>query len=803
MTTQHQPTGPAQPLLHIEDLAVYYDIGQGAVKAVDGISFDLAPGEALGLVGESGCGKTTTAKGVLRLLPPNGRIAQGNIHFNGRNLVQLSPEAMRQTRWRDISWISQAAMNALDPVYRVGDQIVEAMQAHISISKQAALEHAADLFREVGIDPKRLRAYPHEMSGGMRQRAIIAMALALEPQLIIADEPTTALDVVTQAQILARLQRLRQERGLALMLITHDISVVVQTCDTVAVMYAGQIMERGPVRPLFKQPYHPYTMGLRNAFPTLEGARQELISIPGSPPDLVVPPGGCRFADRCPFVEERCREEAPPLLEVEDGRFSACHFPERAEEFRKLASQETSWQQVAQRLGTSITPIPKQEQPAEKPILIEVKNLVRHFPVGQSWLVSLLGRTPQQVVHAVDGISFDVKQGEILGLAGESGSGKTTTGETLVRLQDPTDGQIVFDGQAIEGLHGRDLKQFRRQAQMVFQDPYETLNPRFMIGDIVSEPLRIHGLARGEELRRYVIEALERAGLRPAELYLDRFPHELSGGQRQRVAIARAIVLEPKFLVADEPVSMLDVSIRAGVLNLLRRFRDELGLSIIYVSHDLPTIRYVADRTAIMYLGEIVEIGPTETLIAERKHPYTQLLLDASPDPDPDVIKPPLEARGEIPSAIEPPHGCRFHTRCPLVLPHCGWEGRDVINAVTAVRIEGDGLTAVGDIEIEGLDALVSAPQGLDPARVALETALAAKHESLLQAAEINHEGERLRVHFKPQPGPRLEPVAGDHYSVFSEQHSVDSKQSISLPMAEHAVACWLYTELPEKARNQ
>jgi peptide/nickel transport system ATP-binding protein len=774
MTTQHQPTNSARPLLHINDLAVYYDVGEGAVKAVDGISFDLAPGEALGLVGESGCGKTTAAKGILRLLPANGRIAQGHIHFNGRDLASISAEEMRQTRWRDISWISQAAMNALDPVYRVGDQIVEAMQAHISISKQAALDHAAGLFREVGIDPKRLRAYPHEMSGGMKQRAVIAMALALEPQLIIADEPTTALDVVTQAQILARLQRLRQERGLALMLITHDISVVVQTCDTVAVMYAGHIMERGPVRPLFKQPYHPYTMGLRNAFPTLEGARQELISIPGSPPDLVNPPHGCRFADRCPFVEERCHEEVPPLLEVENGRFSACHFPERAETFRVQASQEENWLRVAQRLGSSMTPITRREQPDQQPTLIEVKNLVRHFPVGQSWLVSLLGRTPQQVVHAVDDISFDVKQGEILGLAGESGSGKTTTGETLVRLQDPTAGQIIFDGQAIEGLRGRDLKQFRRQAQMVFQDPYETLNPRFTIGDMVSEPLRIHGLARGEELRRHVIEALERAGLRPADLYLDRFPHELSGGQRQRVAIARAIVLEPQFLVADEPVSMLDVSIRAGVLNLLRRFRDEMGISIIYVSHDLPTIRYVADRTAIMYLGEIVEIGPTETLIAERKHPYTQLLLDASPDPDPDVVKPPLEARGEIPSAIEPPHGCRFHTRCPLALPHCGWEGRDVESAVSAIRIEGDELTAVGDIEIEELDALVSAPQGLNAARVALETALAAKHDSLLQAADIIPDGERLRVRFEPQPGPALD-----------------------FQTPDHAVACWLYTDLP------
>lgn len=752
-------------LLDIQNLAVHYMTGPGPVQAVDGIDLGLAPGEALGLVGESGCGKTTAAKGILRLMPPNGRIPYGNIFFNGKDLVGMDKESMRRTRWKEISWISQAAMNALDPVYRVGDQIVEAMQAHIDISKKDALVHAAQLFREVGIDPKRLNAYPHEMSGGMKQRAIIAMALALEPRMLIADEPTTALDVVTQAQILARIQRLRKDHGLAILFITHDISVVVQTCDTVAVMYGGKIMENGPVREVFRLPFHPYTMGLRNAFPTLEGAQRELISIPGTPPSLLDPPTGCRFAERCPFVKERCTSEQPLLNPIIDGRHSACHFPERAEEFRHLAEHDITWHQVTERLGGEVIGQSSPNMISTLPTLIEVNQLTRHFDVARSWVSSLIKRGPRQVVHAVDSISFHVKQGEILGLAGESGSGKTTTGETLVRLQDPTEGSIIFDGDAIELLRGSRLREFRRQAQMVFQDPYETLNPRFTIYDIVAEPLRIHKLGTGHNLRESVIEALERAGLLPADLFFDRFPHELSGGQRQRVAIARAIVLEPKFIVADEPVSMLDVSIRAGVLNLLRRFRDELGISIVYISHDLPTIRYVTDRTAIMYLGQIVEIGPTETVIHKRKHPYTQLLLDASPDPDPEVIKPPLEARGEIPSAIQPPQGCRFHTRCPVAMPHCGWEGRDVESALAAARIQGVDLSPIGKVNIKDLDAIIETPHGNEAAINILKQVMTAKHKSLTKAASFETENSHLNIRFESYHYPPLIKMSEDHFA--------------------------------------
>jgi len=754
------------PLLDARDLHVHYDTDAGPVRAVDGIDLRIDPGESLGLVGESGCGKTTAAKSILRLLPPNGRVAGGRIGFRDQDLASVSDEALRKVRWRDIAWISQAAMNALDPVYRVGDQIVEAIQAHTPASRAEALARAAELFRMVGIDPQRLRAYPFEMSGGMKQRSVIAMAMALDPAMIIADEPTTALDVVTQAQILARFQRLRREHGLAVLFITHDVSVVVQTCDTVAVMYGGLVMERGPVREVFGAPFHPYTMGLRNAFPTLEGAVRELVSIPGAPPDLLAPPPGCRFAERCPFATDRCREEAPALVEVAPGRLAACHYWDQAEQFRLEAGREATWRAVGERLGEAVVGGAGARSPATGSVdgaLFEVDALTRHYPVPRSWWSSLRRNVPTRVVHAVDAVSFEVRRGEILGLAGESGSGKTTTGETLVRLQEPTDGHIRFEGQAVEHLRGARLKAFRRRAQMVFQDPYETLNPRLTIEDIVGEPLIIHRVAAGEARRERVLSALERSGLRPAQAYLARFPHELSGGQRQRVAIARAIVLEPAFVVADEPVSMLDVSIRAGVLNLLRRFRDEDGISIVYVSHDLPTIRYVADRTAIMYLGQIVEIGPTEAVVGERLHPYTQLLLAASPEPDPEVIKPPLEAAGEIPSAIDVPNGCRFHTRCPVATPGCGWEGRDVEVGLAASRVKERDLSALAETRVEGLDLVVRAAGDPSAARAALEAAMAEVHPSLLEATswEASQDGWRLR--FAPQAPPPLLDVAPDH----------------------------------------
>lgn len=583
-------------MLEIKDLKTYYKMGEEYVQAVDAITFSLQEGENLGLVGESGCGKTTAAKSIIRLLSSNASIKGGEILFKGKDIVKMSLEELNKIRWEEISMVSQSAMNALDPVYRVGDQIVEAITIHRDVSRTDAMDRAGELFSMVGLEQKRLYAYPHELSGGMKQRVVIAMALALDPSLIIADEPTTALDVVVQDGILRQLALLKKQLHNSIILVTHDISVVAETCERIVVMYGGKIMEWGDTKRVLREPIHPYTMGLKNAFPTLEEAREELISIPGSPPQLIHPSSGCRFKERCPFSQKECQED-PKEVEVIPNHFVFCHFPERAREFRERAGDPSLWR-------TNISP--RRERASERgEVVLEGRELYRLFPLKRS-IKDIITKKPGKKVHAVDGISLTVHSQEILGLAGESGSGKSTLGELLCHLQGATKGDFTYKGENVSILKGKSLKQFRKDFQMVFQDPYETLNPRFTVLNTVMEPLKIHKIGQGEEERLdLVLKALNRAELNPPESYLLKYPHQLSGGQRQRVALARAIVLEPKFIIADEPVSMLDVSIRAGVLNLLRSFRDELGISIIYVSHDLATIRYICDRIAILYLGRI------------------------------------------------------------------------------------------------------------------------------------------------------------------------------------------------------
>lgn len=691
-------------LLDVRDLKTYYKSPRGDVRAVDGVSFTVQTGESLGLVGESGCGKTTVVKSLIRVLGQNAETVGGQILYKGRDLVTMSPSELNKVRWREISYVAQSAMNALNPVYRVGDQIVETLRTHTNMSKAEAREKAAELFALVGLEKKRLADYPHQLSGGMRQRVVIAMALALDPALVIADEPTTALDVVVQDGILKQLRHIREQMGNSMILVTHDISVVAELCQRMAVMYAGQLAEIGTTSALFHRPYHPYTMGLLNAFPTLESAAGELIAIPGAPPDLRTPPAGCRFAPRCPFATERCLEEVPAPTEVEPGHVAACHYIERVEEFRRLAADNDTWREVAVRLGeieqTSVQPQANAVDAKEDVVApgttyksdgtdvadesaLVVRGLRRWFPLRRGALSSLLKEADRRV-HAVDGVDLEVGRGEIVGLAGESGSGKSTLGEVIVGLQPPTKGEIDHRGLTLSAggrrgrEHARAVRELRRHVQMVFQDPYETLNPRFTIFQTVVEPLRNFRIGTPAEREQRVKEALRQAELSPPEYYMDRYPHELSGGQRQRVAIARAIVLAPELLVADEPVSMLDVSVRAGILNLFKRFRDEMGMSIVYVSHDLATIRYLCDRTAVLYLGRIAEIGPTEEIITKPRHPYTELLLAAVPRPDPDGEREHVDARGEIPDAIDLPNGCRFHARCPYALAHCGWEGRDL-----------------------------------------------------------------------------------------------------------------------------
>ncbi len=672
-------------LLDVRDLKTYYKTPRGHVRAVDGVSFSVQAGESLGLVGESGCGKTTVVKSLIRVLGQNAQTVGGQILYKGRDLVTMPPAELNKVRWREIAYVAQSAMNALNPVYRVGDQIVETLRTHTRYVQAEAREKAAELFAMVGLERKRLADFPHQLSGGMRQRVVIAMALALDPALVIADEPTTALDVVVQDGILKQLRHIREQMGNSMILVTHDISVVAELCQRMAVMYAGQLAEIGTTRALFHRPYHPYTMGLLNAFPTLESAAGELIAIPGAPPDL----------------QHAAREAAVSRLAAPSPRSAASkkrpHRWKWSPGIRPPATTSTvstsfgGSRRTTTRGGMSRCAWAKLLVPTRLPDgpghgLRRMGGDGGRRPAGRLWpcaacgvgfrcaagALSSLLRPADRRVHAVDGVDFEVGRGEIVGLAGESGSGKSTLGEVIVGLQPPTQGEIIHQGLTLSAggrrgrKHARAVRELRRHVQMVFQDPYETLNPRFTVFQTVVEPLRNFGIGTPEERERRVKEALREAELSPPEYFMDRYPHELSGGQRQRVAIARAIVLRPELLVADEPVSMLDVSVRAGILNLFKRFRDEMDMSIVYVSHDLATIRYLCDRTAVLYLGRIAEIGPTEEIIARPRHPYTELLLAAVPRPDPDGQREHVDARGEIPDAIDLPNGCRFHAALPV-----------------------------------------------------------------------------------------------------------------------------------------
>ncbi|MCY4536717.1 MAG: ABC transporter ATP-binding protein [Chloroflexi bacterium] len=688
-------------ILSIRDLSVNYATQDGTVQAVDGVSLDLEEGQRLGLIGESGCGKTTLLKAIVQVLPRNGRIVGGKILFKGMDLLQLPAAEMRQLRWREIATIPQASMDSLNPVQRVGSQLTKLLRVRGGFSKKAALKRAADLFDLVGLDTERLMHYPHEFSGGMKQRAVIAMALALEPSLLIADEPVTALDVIVQHQILEVLRELEQELNLTVMLITHDISVVAQVCDSVSVMYAGRIVEQAAAEPFFSSPAHPYSLGLQQAFPNLARPRDVLVSIEGYPPDLREPPSGCRFAERCPFVQDACHDIDPTLEAIGDGRAAACLRSNEMDDLRIQSEDPSLWQrvEVAQRslqspsesppiamegdldarLATTASvetpPSPSQWEGGMGGVvtdapLLELQNVSKRFKIGGG-LAGLLRGDKEQTVYAVNNISFSIKRGESLGLAGESGCGKSTTGKLLVKLIDASDGDIIFDGADLAAMDDDSLLAFRSRVQLMFQNPFEALNPRFTLYRSLTEPLIIHGWKDEHKRLDRVIETLDRVNLRPAEVFLDKYPHQLSGGQLQRVVLARALVLHPDFLVADEPVSMLDVSVRAGILNTTRRLARELGLATVYISHDLSLLQYTCDRIAIMYLGEIVEIGPSEQVINNPQHPYTMALIAAVPVPDPTIENPPLRIQEGVPRPTEQFIGCPFAQRCPDAMEAC------------------------------------------------------------------------------------------------------------------------------------
>ncbi|HSW42685.1 MAG TPA: ABC transporter ATP-binding protein, partial [Patescibacteria group bacterium] len=612
----------------------------------------LVSGEALAIVGESGSGKSVAMLAVMGLIAPPGR-ATGSVVFDGRDLLTLPARELRRVRGRQIAMIFQDPMSSLNPVMTVGAQIDEVLRLHLGLTARQARARTIELFNRVGIPDADRRAsdHPHQFSGGMRQRVMIAMALACGPRILIADEPTTALDVTIQAQIVALVRDLQEEFGMSVIWITHDLAVVASLATRVAVMYAGRIVEEGPVGQIYAATRHPYTAGLLRSVPRLDTAlHEQLAEIPGAPPDIAVDPAACAFLDRCPMSEAGCSDGRPPLVDTDLPRHrSAClHWRALANHAQPFPTLGIERRFAADR--------------AEDALLV-IDDLRVHFPIRQGWR-----RTVAGAVRAVDGVSLDVRRGETLGLVGESGSGKTTLGRTVLRLMEPTGGRVVFDGTDLTTIDGRALRRSRRRMQMVFQDPAAAMNPGMRIREVIAEPLEVQRVGSRAEIRSRVHRLLELVGL-PAGA-AERFPHEFSGGQRQRVVIARALALEPALLVCDEPVSSLDVSVQAQILNLLHQLQHDLGLTYLFIAHDLAVVRHISTRVAVMYLGRIVEIADREDIYARPLHPYTRALLRSAPVPDPQIARERREPalQGDLPSPSRPPSGCRFHTRCPIAV---------------------------------------------------------------------------------------------------------------------------------------
>jgi peptide/nickel transport system ATP-binding protein len=624
-------------LLRVDQLAVRFGTAAQPLLAIDGVSFEVAPGETVCLVGESGSGKTLTALSVLRLeQQQRATLIGGGVHFEGADLSKLRESQLEALRGRRIGMIFQEPMTAFDPVFTIGEQIVEAMLRHLPLTRRQAYARAEALLARVHIpDPAlRMRQIPDQLSGGMRQRAMIAMALACDPVLLIADEPTTALDVTIQAQILALLKELQRESGMGILLITHDLGVAAQMAERVVVMYAGRVVEEGLASTVFQAPKHPYTRGLlRSAVEPDSERGSELPAIPGTIPRLDALPQGCRFHPRCEQASERCRADEPALV---DGL--ACFHP------HELAPAKP-------RVHLRVVR-------AQERTLVEARGLSKWFDHKSGWFA------PPQRVHALDDVSLSIRDGETFGLVGESGCGKSTLGRAMLMLDPAQRGEIYFDGQRV-----RDDPRTRRTMQIIFQDPYGSLDPRWTVGRLIAEPLVAQRLGDTSSRAARVAELLELVGLSASSA--QRHPHEFSGGQRQRIGIARALAVEPRFIVADEALSALDLSVQAQIINLWSELRSRLGLTALFIGHGLHVVRHLSDRIGVMYLGRLVEIAPADELFAAPAHPYTRMLLDSIPLSRPTTTAAPVPPIGELPSASAPPSGCHFHPRCPAATARC------------------------------------------------------------------------------------------------------------------------------------
>ena len=650
------------PIMQVRDLHVSFATEAGVCRAVRGVNFDLWRGRTLGIVGESGSGKSVTALSLIGLLDDNAKVT-GSIIMNGEELIGKTDEEMSEIRGERIAMVFQDPLSALTPMFTIGDQIAEGLITHHpDMSKQQIHDRCVELLELVGIPQpeERLSSFPHQFSGGMRQRVMIAIAIANNPDVIIADEPTTALDVTIQAQILDVLAKAQKETGAAVVLITHDLGVVAGAADDILVMYAGRPVERASIDDVFQHPSMPYTMGLLGAVPKPHiAASQRLVPIQGNPPSLVDIPKGCPFSPRCPLATPECSLSEPNLevVDANSGHLASCR---RLQEIIDKNMKYTDVFPVPDLLPADWADVPRDQ----RPVTLEVDHLVKHFPLTGG---GMFRRTIGQVA-AVDDVTFKIRQGETLALVGESGSGKSTTLMEIMNLMKPEDGRIVVLGHDLAELKKRaERKALRKDLQIIFQDPMSSLDPRMPIYDVLAEPLKVHKWSK-EKINRRIGELMELVGLNPD--YVDRFPAQFSGGQRQRISIARALATDPKVLLLDEPIASLDVSIQAGIINLLEDLQAKLKISYLFVAHDLAVIRHISDRVAVMYLGQVVELGETEDVFTHPRHPYTQALLSAIPVPDPVVerTRQRIILKGDLPSPSEKHPGCRFASRCPVKL---------------------------------------------------------------------------------------------------------------------------------------
>jgi peptide/nickel transport system ATP-binding protein len=660
-------------LLEVENLRTHIYTRRGINRAVDGVSFQLDRGRSLGLVGESGSGKSMTVLSMLRLTPkPAARTISGEIRFEGEDLLKKSEKEMRRIRGGGIAIILQDPLTSLNPVFNVQYQVGESVKLHQHLSGRAQLDRVIDSLRRVHVPAPeiRMKDYPHQFSGGMRQRVVGATAIACEPKLLVADEATTALDATIQAQYLTLLRGLQKDLNLALLFITHDFGIVAKMCEDVAVMYAGRIVEYADVREIFNRPAHPYTLALLEAVPKVDRRVDRLYAIPGSPATGWTQSSGCSFVSRCPFAIDRCNHETPPLVTVKTGHTSECW---RADDvYARNTGRMDSGSTDAALVQSAVISVKKAPLPVPTNGLrqvdnkiLQVENLHVFFPVKRGPLF----KRETLLVRAVDGISFDISEGETFSIVGESGCGKTTLTRAILKVEAPTDGRVLWRGKDIQELNPQETRAHRSAVQAVFQDPYSSMNPRMRVGDFIAEPLLINSNMSKRERQERSVEALLQVGLRAEDIH--NFPHEFSGGQRQRIAIARALASFPRVIVLDEPVSSLDVSIRAQIMNLLKDLQARDGFSYLFVAHHLGTVRYMSHMVGVMYLGRLMEMSECEELFKSPLHPYTRALFSAALPDHPDIEREELLLRGEVAAATAVPSGCRLHPRCPMATQIC------------------------------------------------------------------------------------------------------------------------------------